>query len=189
MPSVGNKGFPLRVQTCIDQLFGRDSDNTNGSRNSWGKAGMYLMRSIFVALFVLMLGSVPAWAALGESVSSVATDTQVLRGTHIMMSKVGFDQHQITMSDGSVVNEFVSPAGVVFGISWKGRFAPNLQQLLGTYMTNFEQGQRTHVIRRRALAIQGNDFVYTSVGIPGNFRGRAYAPSLVPANLAPEVVQ
>jgi len=147
------------------------------------------MKRTFAVLLMLLLGSVPAWAVLGENVSTVSSDVQVLRGQHVMVAKTGYNLHQITMKDGSVVNEFVSPAGIVFGISWQSHFMPNLQQLLGTYMTNFQQGQRTQYVRRRAVTIQGDNFVYSSFGVGRNFRGRAYVPGLVPANLTAEVVQ
>jgi hypothetical protein len=87
------------------------------------------------------------------------------------------------------VNEFVSPAGLVFGISWQGHHVPNLSQLLGSYIVNFQQGQRTQVVPRRAVTVQGDNFVLSSMGHMLNFRGRAYVPGLIPANLAVEVVQ
>jgi len=147
------------------------------------------MKSIWTVLLMLMMGSLPAWAALGGDVASVTSDVQVLRGQHTMVAKTGFTLHQITSSDGSVVNEFVSPAGTVFGISFQSHTMPNLQQLLGSYMTNFQQGQRTQHVRRRSVTIQGDNFVFSSVGYMRSFRGRAYVPGLVPANLTPEVVQ
>ena len=147
------------------------------------------MKRIFAVLLMLMMGSLPSCAALGDDVSSVDSDAQALGGKHVMVAKVGYNLHQITHADGSVVNEFVSPAGTVFGVSWQGHFMPNLQQLLGSYMTNLQQGQRTHVVRRRAVTIQGDNFVFFSVGHARFFRGRAYVPGLVPANLTPEVVQ
>ena len=147
------------------------------------------MKSIFAVPLMLMMGSVPAWAALGSDVSSVNADAQALHGQHVMVAKVGYNLHQITHADGSVVNEFVSPAGIVFGISWTGHFMPNLHQLLGSYMTNLQQGQRTQVVRRRAVTIQGDNFVFSSMGHARFFRGRAYVPGLVPANLTAEVVQ
>jgi hypothetical protein len=147
------------------------------------------MKTILNVLLMLMMASAPAWAALGDDVSSVNSDVQALGGKHLMVAKVGYNMHQITAPDGSVVNEFVSPAGLVFGISWQGQGVPNLQQLLGSYMTNLQQVQRTQVVRRRAVTIQGDNFVFTSFGRMRNFRGRAYVPGLVPANLTPEVVQ
>jgi len=147
------------------------------------------MKSILTFLLMLIMGSVPAWAALGGDVSSVNSDVQVLGGQHVMVAKVGYNLHQITRPDGSVIKEFASPAGVVFGISWQGHFVPNLQQLLGTYMTNFQQGQRVQVVRRRAITIEGDNFVFSSMGHMRSFRGRAYVPGLVPASLTAEVVQ
>ena len=137
----------------------------------------------------MLMGSLPAWAALGDDVSSVNSDLQALGGKHVMVAKAGYNLHQITTSDGSVVNEYVSPAGMVFGVSWQGHLMPNLSQLLGTYMTNLQQGQRTHVVPRRAVTIEGDNFVFTSIGHARFFQGRAYVPGLVPANLTPEVVQ
>ncbi|MFZ0962898.1 MAG: DUF2844 domain-containing protein [Terriglobia bacterium] len=147
------------------------------------------MKSIYTLLLILMMGNLPAWAALGSDVSSVNADTQVLHGQHVMAAKTGYNLHQIATPDGSVVNEFVSPAGIVFGVSWHGHFIPNLQQLLGSYMTNLQQGQVTQHIRRRAITIQGDNFVFSSMGHLRFFRGRAYVPGLVPANLTAEVVQ
>ena len=147
------------------------------------------MKRIFGVLLMLVLGSVPAWAALGDNVAAVESDAQVLRGKHVMVARVGYNLHQITMTDGSVVNEFASPAGTIFGVSWTGHFMPNLQQLLGSYITNLQQGQRTRVVHRRAVTIQGDNFVFSSFGYARFFRGRAYVPGLVPANLTPEVVQ
>jgi hypothetical protein len=136
-----------------------------------------------------MMGSMPAWAALGDNVSSVDSDAQVLRGQHRMVAKVGYNLHQITAADGSVVNEFVSPEGTVFGVSWQGHSVPNLQQLLGSHLADLQQGQRTQVVRRRAITIQTDNFVFSSAGHSRYFRGRAYVPSLVPSNLTTEVVQ
>ena len=147
------------------------------------------MKSVFILLLTLTIGSIPAWATLGQNVSSVDTDSQALRGKHSVVTKVGYNMHQITLSDNSVVNEFVSPDGMVFGVSWQGHFIPNLNQLLGIYMADLQQGQRTQVVRRRAVTIRGDDFVFSNVGHLRSFRGRAYVPSLVPANLSPEVVQ
>jgi hypothetical protein len=147
------------------------------------------MKRILTILLMLMMGSIPAWAALGDDVSSVDSDAQVLRGQHVMVAKVGYNLHQITTAEGSVVNEFVSPAGVVFGVSWQGHSLPNLQQLLGIHLVDLQQGQRTNVARRRAVTIEGDDFVFSNIGHSRFFRGRAYVPSMIPLNITAEVVQ
>lgn len=174
---------------CLETFQGLRAVQGNAKGVNLGKVGEQFMKRIGTVLFVLLMGTVPAWAALGDDVSSVDSDVQVMRGQRHMIAKVGYNLHQITTPDGSVVNEFVSPAGVVFGVSWQGTSLPNLPQLLGTYLTNLQQGQRTKVVPRRAVTIEDNNFVFTSIGRLRSFRGRAYVPGLVPANLTPEVVQ
>jgi hypothetical protein len=148
-----------------------------------------MMKSILTVLLMLVMRSFPAWAALGDDVSSVDSDLRVLGGQRRMVVNAGYNLHQITTPDGSVVKEFVSPVGKVFGISWQGHSMPNIQQLLGSYMTKVRQAERTQVIRRRALLIQTDDLVFSSSGHLRSFRGRAYVPSLVPGNVKAEVVQ
>ena len=147
------------------------------------------MKITLGALLILFLGAAPAWAVLGEYESSVSLDQQFLAGQHREEARQGYRVHHITTANGTVVNEYVSPTGIVFGVSWQGHFIPNLHQLLGSYMTNLQQGQRTNVVRRRAVVIQGDNFVFSSVGHARYFRGRAYVPGLVPANLTSEVIQ
>ena len=147
------------------------------------------MKAILSILLILMMGSIPAWASLGDDVSSVNADQNVLQGQIRKEVHTGYELHQITTSDGSVVKEFVSPQGKVFGIAWQGHGIPNLQQLLGSYATRLRQGQRTRVVPRRAVSIQADDFVFFSFGYLRFFRGRAYVPSLVPSNVSAEVVQ
>ena len=157
--------------------------------NAQRKARWQLMKRNIALLVMLLIGSTPTWAALGNNAASVDADAQAWGGQHTVVAKAGYNLHQITLADGSVVNEFVSPAGVVFGVSWKGRRLPDFHQLFGVYVSNFQQGQRTQVIPRRAVTIQGTDFYFTNFGRMMSFHGRAYAPSLIPANLTAEVVQ
>jgi len=147
------------------------------------------MKRKLAVLTMLMMASTPAWAALGNNAASVDADAQAFGGQHAIVAKAGFNLHQITLQDGSTVNEYVSPAGTVFAISWKSHFMPNLNQLLGSYISNLQQGQRTQWIRRRAITIQGDNFVFTSFGRMGSFQGRVLVPSLLPANITAAVVQ
>jgi hypothetical protein len=138
---------------------------------------------------MLFLGTAPAWAVLGENESSVSLDQQVLRSQDSVQAFQAYKVHQLTSANGAIVREYISAEGTVFGISWQGPFVPNLQQLLGSYLTDLQQGQVTQHMRRCAITIQTDNFVFSSVGHLRFFRGRAYVPGLVPANLTPEVVQ
>jgi hypothetical protein len=94
-----------------------------------------------------------AQAALGESADSVASDRRALsaaqRGTQ---ARNRYTIQEIA-SDSTVVREYVSPSGIVFGIAWNGLTYPNLTPLLGSYASEYQtalkQVQRKPGFRRR----------------------------------------
>ncbi len=147
------------------------------------------MKRILAVLILLLTMSLPAWSALGDDVSSVDSDLRVLGGKRQITSHAGYSLHQITTSDGSIVKEFASPGGKVFGISWEGKSMPQLQQLLGSYMTEVQTAERKQTVRRRSVLIQTDDLVFYSSGHLRSFRGHAYVRSLLPGNVTPEVVE
>ena len=146
------------------------------------------MKRIMMMLLALLTASLPAWAALGEYESSVTLDQKYIAGVDRQQVRHGYRLHEITASDGSVVREYVAPSGIVFGVSWQGHAVPNLQQLLGSHMTDLQQGQR-RVVPRRSLVVTSGDFVFFSIGHLRMFQGHAFVPSLIPGGLGPEVVQ
>ena len=148
------------------------------------------MRTIWGVLLILMLGAASAWAALGEPEASVSVDQRVMRAHIRDIVRPGYKLHEITDPSGSVVREYVSPAGTVFGVSWQGPFVPNMQQLLGTYFTHLQQYAQAQTGHHGGpLIIKKDNFVFTSGGHMRWFQGRAYVPSLLPTNLSAEVVQ
>jgi len=60
------------------------------------------MKTALAVLLVVVSGSIPARAALGDNVSSVDSDAQAFHGQHVMVTRVGYNLHQITTPDGSV---------------------------------------------------------------------------------------
>ena len=148
------------------------------------------MKTTLGILVMFVLGTASAWAALGQYESSVGLDQQVLRGEIREEIRLGYKFHQITSPNGTIVREFVSPNGKVFGISWQAPFMPNLQQLLGSYSTEVLQAVQSR--RRRhggPLIVRTDTFVFVSGGHMRFFRGRAYIPGLLPNNVSAEVVQ
>jgi len=99
--------------------------------------------------------------------------------------------HQLTATNGTIIREYVSPKGLVFGIAWQAPFMPDMKQLLGTYVTNLQTASRTQTQVRhlRGIIVKTNDFVFVSSGQMRHWRGNAYVPSLVPSNVSVEVVQ
>ena len=139
-------------------------------------------------LLAVLLLAVPVWASLGQSMDSVISDQQHLRGELRSANRDGYTVHTISSPDGTVVKEYLSPNGVVFGISWQGPTLPSLTTLLGPYFSEFQQAASGST-RRRVLNIRTEHLIVESGGHMRAFHGRAYVPALVPGNLAATVVQ
>ncbi len=147
------------------------------------------MKNLLAVLLLVLLGSVPAWAVLGEQVATVASDQKSLRGEVRSTTMRDYSVQQITAADRSVINEYVSLDGLVFGISWRAPVMPNLQLLLGSYYPQLQQAAQSQVRRRGPLVLRTDRFVVESGGHLRSFHGRAYIPSLLPEGVSEEVVR
>jgi hypothetical protein len=149
------------------------------------------MKNILGVLLILTLGTVPAWAVLGQYESSVSVDQQYLRSADNVQALQGYKVHQLTTANGTIVREYVSPQGLVFGVAWQGHFMPNVRQLLGSYATKIQTASpaQTQVRHLRGLIVKTDDFVFVNSGHMRFWKGRAYVPSLVPSNVSVEVVR
>jgi hypothetical protein len=97
--------------------------------------------------------------------------------------------HEITGDDGTLIREYVTPAGKVFGVSWSGPTIPDLEQLLGTYNAEFQTAIRAKRGRRSSAAVHNPDLVVESSGHMRAFHGRAYLNSMLPTGVTEDVVQ
>jgi hypothetical protein len=119
-------------------------------------------------------------AAVAASGASAATATST------------YTVHSITLASGTIVNEYVSTAGTVFGIGWSGPRVPNLPTLLGSYFTQYQQGvtaERAARGGRGPVNVQGSGLVVQSGGHMGAFTGRAYLPDALPAGVSASDIQ
>lgn len=147
------------------------------------------MRNLFIILPVLAVTAFPAWATLGGSVESVATDQSRLHAKRAVVEKQDYTVHEITSDDGTVIREYVTPAGKVFGVSWTGPTIPDLTQLLGTYNAEFQASVHSKRVRRSAAVVHNSDLVVESSGHMRSFHGRAYLNSMLPSGVTEDVVQ
>ncbi len=147
------------------------------------------MKRAWLPAFLILLGTTPAWAVLGEYQNTVGADQKVMRGQVRSVTQQGYSLHEIKGADGTVVREYVSPDGVVFGLSWQAPAMPNLAQLLGSYYPDFQLASSRRMRHRGPLVVRTDRVVIESGGHMRAFRGRAYVPSLMPKNLTPEVVR
>src|SRR5947207_15406162 len=113
------------------------------------------MKTTFIVLLVLILGSIPAWATLGQYESSVSADQQHLRSQDRVQAFQAYKVHELTAANGAIIREYVSPQGLVLGATWQAPFMPDMQQSLGTYMTNLQTAPpaQTQLRHRRGLIL------------------------------------
>ncbi len=138
--------------------------------------------SLLVALFMML--PFPAYAVLGDNAASILADQARMRGTLHSTDMKTYAMYEITAS-GTVVREYVSPAGLVFGVAWEGQFPPDFQQILGSYYEQTKQAaaQDQSSPRRAPIAIDTPGLVFRQTGHPRSFHGITYIPQLVPGGV------
>lgn len=135
------------------------------------------------------LGGVPTPPPTGAVSSSLGPVAHVASGaaTASTTSAATYTVTQTTFGSGTVVREYVSTSGTVFGIAWGGPTMPNLPVLLGTYFPQFDSARnalRAARPGRGPLVIELPGLVVRSGGHMGAFGGQAYLPSALPAGVS-----
>jgi Protein of unknown function (DUF2844) len=147
-------------------------------------------RAILAAGLILAVVSVkPARAVLGDGAESVEADQSVLGGERSQVTHSGFTVEAITTAAGITVNEYVSSAGTVFAVSWRGSRHPDLSMLLGPYFSEYQAAANQPTAHRRGLRIRTGNVVVETGGHPGDLWGRAYLPALLPLGVDAEGIQ
>jgi uncharacterized protein DUF2844 len=142
--------------------------------------------SCFVLLGAALMFSVfslPARAALGGNLTSVEQDKIQMKATAEVRQSDAYAVHEIKAPHGTVVREYVSPAGKVFGVVWQGPFMPDLHQLLGSYSPQYSAALREeHAKRpgRHPLNINQPGLVIETSGHMRAYYGRVFVPELLP---------
>jgi hypothetical protein len=147
------------------------------------------MRILLCIAAAVLLGTAPAWAALGDYENSVALDQAQVHGTMRKVTRQGYHIQEITAPNNTTIREYVSPEGRVFGLSWESFTIPNLEQLLGSYYGQYREILQSQKRHRGPMIVRTDQFVVVSAGHMRAFRGRAYAPALIPAGVTAKEVQ
>ena len=142
-----------------------------------------------LALAAFIAAACPGFGALGGDENSVMADQTKFKAERTVISQREFNVHEITGTDGTVIREYVSPAGKVFGVSWKGPAIPDLSQLLGSNFAEFRNSVHPTPGRRRIAVVHSGDLVVESTGHARGFSGRAYLNSMLPSGVTQESVQ
>ena len=140
------------------------------------------------AAVVAAIAALPVQAALGESVASVETDRLQVGGTLRVLPSAAYTVHELQVPSGTVVREYVSPAGTVFGVAWQGPSMPDLRQVLGTYFDRYVAAASQRKTRG-PLAIEQPGLVVQSGGHMRAFVGRAYIPEALPPGVTADSIR
>jgi hypothetical protein len=139
----------------------------------------------------LLVGADRAAAALGGAPESVESDRRALAAAaRPTVRGSTYAVHEL--QSGLVrIREYVSPAGVVFGVAWNGPTPPDLDQLLGGYAAEWKQAAKASAPSpgRGFRAVSGPNVTVVRWGRMGNLRGRAWASALVPEGVAVDEIQ
>ncbi len=136
-----------------------------------------------------------ASAALGGNVTSVEADQQQMKAKRAVQTNAQYSVHEITTPYGTVVREYVSSAGTVFGVAWRGPFLPNFQQILGDYYGKFAQAAQTardtqpRRSRNVPLTVGQPDLVMFSGGHMRAYAGHAYVPGMIPQGVESQEIR
>ena len=143
-----------------------------------GRLTQYL--GAMAAIAAIQVWSPVAHATLGADVTSVESDRQQMKGQLRVTSAVGYAVHEIQTPTGTVVREYITAAGRVFAVSWRGPMMPDLRQTLGDSFQQYEDAARAPHALRRQLNIDHADLVVRSGGRMRAYSGYAYLPALMP---------
>jgi Protein of unknown function (DUF2844) len=141
-------------------------------------------RTVVCSLILAAWPLASALAGLGGDASSVEADRARLKGELHVSPAMNFAVHGITTADGMQVHEYLSPAGKVFAVSWRGPGIPDLRPLLGSYYGEFAQAASAPHYNHHHLSVETPDVVVQSSGHTRAFFGRAWVPSLLPPNFS-----
>ena len=147
-------------------------------------------KTILCMFLALMFVTIPLWARLGQPEASVVADQQRMKSEDHVQIFQAYKVHELT-SENTTVREYVSPRGVVFGVTWQGHSMPDVNQLLGNYVNDLQAATpaQTRIRSRRGITVKTDDFVYSNFCHMRNCVGRTYVPSLVPSHVSAEVIR
>jgi hypothetical protein len=130
----------------------------------------------------------PAAASLGGDEATIAVDQAVLAGSMKVSRVQRFAVHEIAAPSGTVVRQYVSPAGMVFGVAWSGPTMPDLRQVLGSYYDTYVEAAAKRKARG-PVKVELPGLVVQSSGHMRAFVGSAYLPGGVPKGVATDEIK
>lgn len=158
------------------------------SRTRLLRARLWRWAGVAAATAALTL---PAFGSLGGSAATVEQDRAAMSAQETVAHGPTYDIHEMRAPYGTVVDEYVSHGGTVFGVTWRGQFPAQMQQVLGKYFAEYKDAlaAQPHEYGHRPLNIQEPGLVVQTFGHMGAYYGRAYLPDQVPAGVEADAIR
>lgn len=126
------------------------------------------------------------FAVLGGDAGSVQADQAHLQASLRSTGKEAYTVQELHAPTGTVVREYVSPGGSVFGVAWEGPWPPDMHQLLGAYFDQYARAMQSASgsrMGRRPVHIELPGLVVQVAGHARSFTGQAYVPQMLPQGM------
>lgn len=141
---------------------------------------------------LLALTALPSHASLGRAPTDYG-NTSVRKAQALAASRTAaassWNVNVSLLDNGTTVREYVAN-GVVFAVSWKGPFLPDLRKLLGAHFDTLTAGTaRRPKAGHGPVRVQQADVTIESGGHMRAFAGRAWVGGLLPSGFGPEDIE
>nr|WP_249172700.1 DUF2844 domain-containing protein [Burkholderia dolosa] len=139
------------------------------------------------------LGGAPMSPPADDRAATVRALQRAMRSADgAQTSAAAYTVREITLGSGTVIHEYASAAGTVFGLAWRGPTMPDLASLLGSYFPQYTAGvHAAHAARgwRAPVSVDTSALVIRTGGHMGAFSGQAWLPAALPAGLTGNDIQ
>jgi hypothetical protein len=143
--------------------------------------------SLQLGTALALLAFVPtSQAGLGGDAAALATEQSLFGASFAVTQSSLFSVHSLTTPSGVHIRQYVGTSGLVFAVAWDGPVLPDLEALLGSSYTAYQEGQRK---RGRGVHIQTPALVLESAGMMRAFYGKALLPDRLPMNVSARDIQ
>jgi len=184
----------LSEQADLWDRFVKEKFSVRERRGLQGRCGLATRLSA-ILLWVgttILVTTLPAFAGLGEDVISVQADQAHMQGALRTTETQAYTLQEIQGATGTVVREYVSPAGKVFAVAWQGPFPPDMKQILASYFSQYQQAAQAQASAhkgRRRFMVELPGLVVEAGGHMRSFAGRAYVPDMLPQGVSVEAIR
>ena len=151
------------------------------SRDRSGVRRLFCRLGTGVALALPLLLAVPARAALGDDVATIAAEQARLHARLTVSHRGSYAVHELAVPSGVRLRHFVGANGKVFAVSWSGGWRPNLRDVMGPERyDDFIAATRGKPMMRGLGRVETRGMVVVMGGHQRAFFGHVYLTDLLP---------